>query len=75
MREYPAARPWGRLWPGAWDWRARVEGERAVWGFRCAVWEGWEGLLLLLWEVLLLLLLLWEVRLWWYAMSEEGWRV
>ena len=40
------------------------------------MWEGWEGLLLLLllWEVLLLLLL-WEVRLWWYAMSEEGWRV
>ena len=32
IREYPAARPWGRLWPGAWDWRARVEGEREACG-------------------------------------------
>jgi hypothetical protein len=67
MREYPAARPWGRLWPGAWDWRARVEGERVVWGFR------W-GMVPVV--VVVLLVEGWEMRLWWYAMSEEGsWRV
>ena len=27
--EYPAARPCGRLWPGAWAWRARVDGDSA----------------------------------------------
>ena len=38
MREYPAAKPCGRLCPGACDWRARVEGDRAVWGwFRCGL--------------------------------------
>jgi hypothetical protein len=27
--EYPAARPWGRLCPGAWAWSARVDGDSA----------------------------------------------
>jgi hypothetical protein len=41
MREYPAARPWGRLWPGACAWRARVLGERR-WVLLLLWWWWWS---------------------------------